>query len=242
MDDYFFPEQIASNEYDYNDDDDAEEEEESTKQKHPKRSSLPKYKSQRTVQVIQKPGQLLSFCRDLRKSLGRSEHLALGFDVEYCTLEMDIRGTLPAMLQLASAEDDGPCGLIWLDKFPNHGKDVIRARHEEKAYAELLSILEDSTISKVGSGISKDARHLADWWGINDPDFVHYYFTGMFDLEDELLDFQEYSITEGAKSLQDMCASVLQKDLPKLKEKNSQRKKKKRKQGRRYFKLYGKGI
>ena len=75
-------------------------------------------------------------------------------------MEMDIRGNLQAMLQLASPEPNGVVGLIWLDKFPNHGKDMIN----DKGYEEFRSLLNDSSISKVGAGASADARNLAMWW------------------------------------------------------------------------------
>ena len=186
----------------------------------PKRKTLKNYSSQRRIQVIKNAKQLASFCNNLKNSLNKDgTEAAIGFDVEYCSLEMDIRMTLPAMLQLASPAPQGPVGLIWLDKFPNHGKDMIG----NDEYADLLSLLSDPNISKVGVGASSDAKHLAAWWGITDKEYVSFFFSGLVDM-DELDD---------GNSLQEMCAAVLERNLPKLKEKGARKKKEMRKKGRR---------
>ena len=188
----------------------------------PKKKNLQKYSSSRELHIITKSTKLASFCQKLRESVARSQIKAIGFDVEYCTLEMNIRNTLPAILQLASPESNGPVGLIWLDKFPNHGKDMIG----DDDCKDLLSILSDYQILKVGPSVSKDAKHLANWWGITDKKFVSFYCSGATDLEEELDDRVR------SKSLKEMCANVLERDLPKLKEKGAKRKKEKRKKGK----------
>ena len=194
-----------------------------------KTTKLRKYSSERIVRVIKNAKQLNSFCRDLNESLNSNTKddvggsRAVGFDVEYCSLEMDIRTTLPAMLQLASPDPKGPVGLIWLDKFPNHGKYMIG----DPKYEALLSILSSPDIFKVGAGVTRDAQHLAAWWGISDKDHVEYYLSGMLDLE------SEWDDRVNEKRLQDMCESVLGCRLPKLKEKNAKKNKKKRKNGKK---------
>jgi ribonuclease D len=125
------------------------------------------------------------------------------------------------MIQLAGPGDKAPVGLIWLDKFPNHGRDVIGM---DKC-KPLLDILADYEILKVGVGASKDVRHLAEWWGINDGKFIDYYFAGFIDLE--------YEGNVRDKSLAEMCKSILNKILPKSKEKLSKNQKKRKKEGRR---------
>jgi hypothetical protein len=183
----------------------------------------------RQVVLIQSPEKLKNFCDMLTASVrknvaahgGDPNFSAIGFDVEYCSLELDIRNTLPAMIQLAGPGDKAPVGLIWLDKFPNHGRDVIGM---EKC-KPLLDILANYEILKVGVGASKDVKHLAEWWGINDGKFIDYYFAGIIDLE--------YEGNTKDKSLAEMCKSILNKSLPKSKEKLSKNQKKKKKAGRR---------
>lgn len=185
--------------------------------------SLKRYSSCRRVRVIENSKQLADFCRELNESIGsyEGERKAIGLDVEYCTLEMDIRRTLPAMLQLASPRPDGPTGLIWLDKFPNHGKDMMR----DDGCNDLFSILDDGTIAKVGPGVSSDAKNLASWWGITEAEYVDHFFSGLVDMETEPDD----CINE--KSLQEMCAGVLERDLPKFKDWGGRRKKELRRRG-----------
>ena len=157
--------------------------------------------------------------------MDRSKTRADGFDVEYCSLGIDIRGNLPAMLRLASPGHNGPVGLIWLDKFPNHGKDMIGRQHETPGHKELFSILRDSSNPKVGVGSSLDARNLVAWWGMTIPGYG-----GLVDLEDEVFCGQ-IDPQLNVDSLKDLCASVLQKNLPKIKEKNRVKNKAKRKAG-----------
>jgi len=134
---------------------------------------------------------------------------------------MDIQNTLPAMLQLASPQPNGPVGLIWLDKFPNHGKDMI-GRDECK---DLFAILDNTNILKIGPSVSADAKHLANWWGIMGGEFVSYYFSGMVDLETEPEDELHN------KNLQEMCAGVLKRYLPKLKQDGKKKNKELQKRG-----------
>ena len=216
--------------YDFDDENiDDDDDHDRNPKTNTKNTHLQQYTSKRSVRVVRNEKELNTFCRELKESLHATTDIdnndapAIGFDVEYCSLEMDIRSTLPAMLQLASPDPKGPVGLIWLDKFPNHGKDMIG---DSKCEA-LISILSSTDISKVGVGITKDAKHLAAWWGITDKDYIKYYVSGMIDIEGEWDD----RVNE--KGLQEMCESVLERKLPKVKEKNSKQKKKKRKKGKR---------
>ena len=52
-------------------------------------------------------------------------------------------------------------------------------------YKDLLSILSDYQILKVGPAVLLDVKHLANWWGITETKFVGYYFSGMTDLDHE---------------------------------------------------------
>ena len=69
---------------------------------------------------------------------------------------------------------------------------------------------------------------MAHWWGITDQDFVGHCISGVVDMEGDLYDDRIES-----KSLQEMCAAILNKDLPKLKERYATAKKQKRKKGHR---------
>lgn len=191
-----------------------------------KAKRLKKYSSARQVYVIKNAKQLASFCNKLNSLADRSgsDDTAIGFDVEYCRLEDDIRDTLPAMLMLASSDPNGIVGLVWLDKFPNHGKDIISDHDCE----ELLSLLGNSSISKVGVGATKDVLHLAAWWGINDREFISHYFSGIVDLEHAMDDVKLVG-----KSLQELCEAVLEQNLPKIKERNARKNKRMRINGRR---------
>lgn len=74
----------------------------------------------------------------------------LGFDVEYATLETDLR-LLPAMVQLASLEH---VALVWLDKLPDHGAEALRPEEP------LGALLADADAAKVGVGATADAANL----------------------------------------------------------------------------------
>ncbi len=202
------------------------------KPKKPKKSANMKQYSivkSRQVMLINTPGKLKNFCDLLMESVRTNvaahgddpNFSAIGFDVEYCSLELDIRNTLPAMIQLAGPGNTAPVGLIWLDKFPNHGQNVIGMDNCQP----LLDILADHKILKIGVGASKDVNHLAKWWGINDRKFIDYYFAGIIDLE--------YEGNTKDTSLAEMCKSILNKRLPKSKEKLSKNQKKRKKAGRR---------
>jgi hypothetical protein len=156
------------------------------KGKKPKQ--IPNYRTKRQVVLIQNAKKLATFCEMLQKSVRQAaaanchntQASAVGFDVEYASLEQDIRGTLPAMLQLAGPTAQSQVGLIWLDKFPDHGRNMLKDEYEP-----LLNILTDSTILKVGVGASKDANNLAAWWGIDDTDDMKHFASGIIDIEHE---------------------------------------------------------
>ena len=189
------------------------------------KASLKKYSSNREISIIKNEKQLTSFCKKLNCLIERDGSDAIGFDVEYCSLEEDIRLTLPAMITLSSSDPNGIVGLIWLDKFPNHGKDMLGG---DPDCSDLLEMLGDSSISKVGVGTTKDAKHLAAWWGINDHEFASIYLSGMVDME-EMMDNDKL----WDKSLQDMCEVVLDRHLPKMKERNARGKRNRRERGKR---------
>ena len=186
------------------------------KKKRIGKSSLPKYTSDRKIHVIRSAKQLNAFCN----TVNTSNETVLGFDVEFCTLDEDLRNSLPAMLSIASSD---MVGLIWLDKFDNNGKDML----SDPECEPLLSLLANSSIQKVGVGVTSDATNLASWWGVTDTSFTSHYFSNMVDMN---------HITDNDKlcnkSLQEMVAEVLQRDLPKLKEKDKQMKKEMRKRGK----------
>ena len=186
------------------------------KKKRLGKSTLPKYTSDRKVHVIRTTKQLNAFCNTVKAS----NETVLGFDVEFCTLDEDIRNSLPAMLSIASSDN---VGLIWLDKFDNNGKDML----SDPECEPLLSLLADSSVQKVGVAVTSDAKCLASWWGVTDTSFTSHYFSNMVDMN---------HITDNDKlcnkSLQEMVAEVLERDLPKLKEKDKQMKKEMRKRGK----------
>ena len=123
--------------------------------------------------------------------------------MEYCSLELDIRDGLPAMLQLAAP--GGPVVLIWLDKLQDHGRRIL----VEPECAPLAGLLADPSIHKVGVSIQSDCTRLAEWWGdYGDPLFE---FRGVKDLR-SLPDPRLH----GA-SLKEMCTRVLGRTLPKRK-------------------------
>ena len=102
-------------------------------------------------------GKAEVLCRMLLEEplAARNANAVLGFDVEYCTLERIIKPNIPALVQLASPS---VVGLFWLDKFPDHGRDLLST-------GPLASILRDPQIIKVGLGVYNDAVNLEDWGG-----------------------------------------------------------------------------
>ena len=195
-----------------------------------KQQSLPNYKTDKEVVLIKKPQNLAKLCEELRESIEKTklkydteDASVLGLDAEYATLEHDIRPGLPAMLQIAAPE--GPVGLIWLDKFPNHGRDILN----DSTYAPLASLLADSSISKVGVGIDKDAKNLASWWGINDREYVGHFISRLQDLTyvPELASYFPEDDDPKAQMtrLSDICAVVLKRDLVKVKTTKKDKKK-----------------
>jgi hypothetical protein len=204
-------------------DDDSSEEEvevprplsETKNEKETKRPNYKHYRTGRKVVVLCNAKGLDEFCKQLVDATERgteqfpdkTKASVIGMDVEYCSLELDIRNTLPAMLQLAAPNEDGPVGLIWLDKFPNHGRDVLT----NDDYAPLVRLLADPSIRKVGVRVTMDAQHLAAWWGISDRAFTDHFFSGLVNLDEE-----EDDRVRG-HSLKTMCEKVLKRNLLKLK-------------------------
>lgn len=191
----------------------------------PKQKCLPKYRSHKKIIVIRNPNQLPGLCDNIRQSINKSvgdynttDASVLGLDVEFATLELDIRPTLPAMMQLSAP--DGPVGLIWLDKLPDHGRGVLH----DPVYAPLTNLLVDPTIVKVGMSIHSDAKYLAAWWGINDNDYVQHFFSNLQDLRDmpELSDC--FTGNDEKTGLVAACATVLKKGLRKRKTTEKNRK------------------
>jgi hypothetical protein len=195
-----------------------EEEMQKPMKKELKRKKIPKiekYSTNRCPIEITHPDQISMFCDTLIKSIqifalknkNNPKARAIGFDVEYGSLDCDLR-LLPAMIQLSSPEENDFVGLLWIDKFPDHGRDML----SDKECAPLMSLLSDSSIAKVGVGASEDAKHLAEWWGVDDPEFVDHFIKNMINLENEFDD------RINQKSLNDMAKLVLNRDLPKLKD------------------------
>jgi hypothetical protein len=133
---------------------------------------------------------------------------AVACDVEYCTLEYDIRNTLPALIQLSGPTPSGPVGLIWLDKFPDHGRDLLT----NPDYAPLVSLFSDPKLLKVGVSLTSDTINLAKWCGIDEKSDADFFFSGIVNIEREI-DFEIGS----EKSLKALAQSVLQRNLPKIK-------------------------
>lgn len=185
-------------------------------------SKLPAYKSKREVHIIDDPKQLDSFCKTLLASVKtfvseNNENVracAVGFDVEYCTLDLDIRGNLPAMIQLSCPNPDGIVGLIWLDKFPYHGQGVAM----DQKCKSLMDLLANPLLLKVGVGTTADVMNLAAWWGINSDEYEKY-FACFVNLSDTTTDTK----TE-TRSLRDWVSLTLQQSLPKRKATRSKKK------------------
>jgi hypothetical protein len=128
------------------------------------------------------------------------------------------------MLQLASPIPNSVVGLIWLDKFPDHGRGMLSDDNAQP----LLEILSDSSILKVGVGSTADAEHLASWWGINDKDYVSDYIAGVVELSDEIED----ELFDREAGLVGLCEQILGRTLRKRKHKPSGRQQKLKKQGK----------
>jgi len=199
------------------------------------------YKTNRKVIVLRGAKGLANFCHELVESVrshaaqngNDSNACAIGFDVEYCSLELDIRTTLPALLQLASPSKTGPIGLIWLDKFPDHGRGVLDGSNNNKDYESLTSLLQDASVLKVGVNAESDAKHLARWWGVSESQYAPQFMSGVVDMD--ALDEDEYIFDEAfvyGMNLSEMVRSVLQRKLPKLKHKPSARDKARKRQGK----------
>ena len=176
------------------------------------------YGTSRPVSLITTPSKLRSFCDELLQSaqenLINHNHepnaYAIGMDVEYCSLEMDIRPTLPAMIQLCGPnKKTGPLGLIWIHKFPDHGRDLLTNTRE---YEPLIKIFTDTKLFKVGVSLSRDTVNVARWCGIAEKQDVAHFFSGIVNLEEV-----QNNENVRKKSLQEMATLVLQRNLPKIK-------------------------
>jgi tRNA-dihydrouridine synthase A len=205
-----------------------------TVEKNKKSKNYKRYQSNRNILLISNTKKLENFCKILINDIEKFKTLhkdnpnasAIGFDVEYATLELDIRGTLPAMIQLASPISNSATGLIWLDKFPDHGRGML----SDESAQPLLKILSDGSILKVGVGATTDAKHLASWWGIDDKNYIGDYISGVVELSDEM---EEDSVDE-QKGLVAFSEKILGRTLPKRKQYKSGRQKKLKKQGKRH--------
>jgi len=195
-----------------------------------KQKQLRKYETDKEIVVVQNIKQLANLCERIRESItesvekyGTDKAAVLGLDAEYATLDTDIRPGLPAMLQISALE--GPVGLIWLDKFPDHGRNVLNDNH----YAPLATLLADPNIIKVGCSIEMDAKNLAAWWGINDREYVGHFITRMKDLS-HLPELDLFLVEKGDSDsqmtrLSDLCAAVLGRNLVKMKSRREDKKK-----------------
>lgn len=105
---------------------------------------LPRFQHKAEIIVARTP-------QDVEKAVAAIRGVGeLGFDVEYATLDTDLR-MLPAMLQLAT---DSRVALIWLDKLPQRGV------HELRRDRPLGALLADASVAKVGNGARADATNL----------------------------------------------------------------------------------
>jgi 3'-5' exonuclease len=239
--------------------------------------SLPAYSLPKDSKIIlvQEPSQLASLCDKLYEAMQldqqhSNKNMMTALDVEYATLEMDIRQTLPAMMQLAvptrtnnssSSSSSSSCmiiGLIWLHKFPLFGQTIMNPNivpnpdhcmsllNNTKrttsitnstqqgndimdniitdphfhAYDPLRQLLMDSSVTKVGLAIHQDVSNLLKWWGIQSKDQA-YFVTNVMDLtEDDYYPNNTELLaggmgTQDGPSLQDLCATILKKQLVK---------------------------
>jgi len=158
--------------------------------------------------VARKFKQIAPLVARLRKSVGEKSVRALGFDLEYCTLDIDIRGDLPAVATLASYPDI--VGIFWLDKMPDLGKGALDA---EKCdfYQPLNELLFDCSIAKVGVGVHDDAANLANWCDIGEDREESDFFNGLLELNGN--DVRN----ENRFSLADLCGLELNMRLNKKK-------------------------
>lgn len=152
------------------------------------RKSLPRFTHGAAIHVASSPRQVEATVAALRQSVGSDT--SIGFDVEYATLETDLR-MLPAMVQLATLDY---VVLVWLDKLPDHG---ARELHPDRPLGALLA---DPSLVKVGNGARADAANLEAYsYGVLRTQSVH-------DLA-----------FERATSLAELVQIFLGKNLPKRK-------------------------
>jgi La domain len=208
--------------------DDAESEDDTDLVVTVEKTPMKKYGTSRPVKLITTTKQLRIFCTELVRSAEANckQHknnpnaYAIGMDVEYCTLEYDIRNNLPAMIQLSGPTNQGPVGLIWIHNFPNYGRDLLTNTED---YGPLILLLADPKLFKVGVSLSRDTVNLAQWCGISDKKHVDYFFSGVVNL-DEVQDNDNVR----NKSLQEMAELVLHRLLPKVKGKRRSEKDRRR--------------
>jgi len=147
------------------------------------RPRLPRYRGPADVAVARTEARAAALANAVRES----GDAVVGFDVEYATLEGDLR-QVPALVSLASARG---VALFWLDKLPGRGRRALSVR------APLGALLADRSVAKAGVGASRDAAKLE---AFGDACVVR----ASLDLGD-------------GDSLADLCRSVLGRDLGKRK-------------------------
>ncbi len=214
-------------------------------------SSRPIFKFDGPLKVVDSVAGLNKFCARVLEGLpgslsppssGAAEpeaagplsgRVAIGFDVEYATLEEDLR-QLPALLTLCSAE---AAALVRLDRLAEHGRSALA--HSQP----LARLLDEPRVLKVGVGARYDAANLLRWFvspaavrGVVDLGALS--LAGLADGEDggeegseEAAEPSEWphelshvaSYVEGGayepRSLAEWCDCVLQRSLPKRKHK-----------------------
>ena len=182
------------------------------KEKKKKIVPLKQYSSSNEIIVAKTAKDVARLCVLLRQAVDNDLSRrgtctsAVGLDVEYCTLEEDIRDNLPAMLQIAAP--GGPSGLIWLDKLNEHGRLLFTDPQLEP----LFSLLSDASVLKVGVGVLADAKNLAAWCGETNPQLVGSLIGGVT----ELSSLPDPRIRDKI-SLRVLCQRVLGQNLPKRK-------------------------
>ena len=195
-----------------------------------KKKALPHFTFDGTVTVVKSPEHAASVCASLLRASespngatsstestitdpnAASPAFAIGFDVEFCTLEYDLR-MLPAVLTLASIDH---VWLIWLDKFNSHGYGLL------STCRPLASMLADPNVLKIGVGSRADAKKLLEWTPARQAAALEP-IRGVIDLNSLDLssmgdgaDSDAFSIpTE--RSLSGWCEAVLGRKLPKRK-------------------------
>ena len=107
------------------------------------------------VIVARNARDIAALVRAVRDALDASGGGAVGLDVEYATLECDLRPR-PAVVSLAAS---GVVGLVWLHHLPGFGRGLLSAPWG----APVRELLADRAVAKVGVGTDQDARSLLEW-------------------------------------------------------------------------------